>query len=94
MKVCLVFKNQKKKKKKKKKQSKDVLWKQTSEASDSFLIALLILLVQVCATRFQMSSHGGEGLLKSRIFRFRTPVFHSSVVTCTSNLVCSFSLIF
>lgn len=47
--------------KKKKKKRKDVLWNQTPEASDSFLIALLILLVQVCATSFQMfSSHGGR----------------------------------
>lgn len=45
-----------------KEKRKDVLWHQTPEASDSFLIALQILLVQVCATSFQMfSSHGGEG---------------------------------
>lgn len=59
MRMCLALQ------KKKKKKNEDVLWNQTPEASDSFLIALLILLVQVCATSFQMfSSRGGEGFFQ------------------------------
>lgn len=46
-----------------KEKRKDVLWHQTPEASDSLLIALQILLVQVCANQM-FSSHGGEGAFK------------------------------
>lgn len=66
--------------------NKDVPWNQTHEASDSSLIAILILLVQAfrclpVADRF----------LKSRILKCHTPEVHVSVVTCVSHLVWSFS---